>query len=116
MPARATGDEVWALADAVGDRWRTLVLTSAFAGLRWGELVGLQRGDIDLDTATATVERQIVEVGSRQIVGPPQTDVGLGTVALPMVLVPELRTHLEQFVGDDSTAVRVESRQLPHRD
>ena len=99
-----TGDEVWALADAIGDRWRTLVLTSAFAGLRWGELMGLQRGDIDVDAATITVERQVIEVGSQQIVGPPKTDAGNRTVAVPMVLVPELRTHLAEYVGPEATA------------
>ena len=76
-----TGDEVWALADAIGNRWRTLVLTSAFAGLRWGELMGLQRADIDIDAATITVARQVLEVGSQQIEGPPKTDAGLRTVA-----------------------------------
>jgi integrase len=99
-----TGDEVWALADAIGERWRTLVLTSAFAGLRWGELMGLQRADIDLDAATIRVERQVLEVGSEQIEGPPKTEAGRRTVALPMVLVPELRAHLEQFVGPEPTA------------
>jgi integrase len=101
-----TGDEVWALADEIGKRWRTIVLTSAFAGLRWGEPMGLQRGDIDLDAATITVERQVVEVGREQIEGPPKTEAGRRTIALPMVLVPELRTHLAEFV-DDEPAARV---------
>jgi len=98
-----TGDEVWALAELVDDRWRALVLTSAFAGLRWGELMGLQRGDIDLDEATITVERQVLEVGKEQIEGPPKTDACLRTIALPMVLVPELRRHLDRFTGSEAT-------------
>ncbi len=99
-----TGDEVWWLAEVVPARWRALVLTSAFAGLRWGELIGLQRADIDLAEATITVERQVVEVGRLQIDGPPKTEAGQRVVALPMVLVPELRTHLSQYVADEPTA------------
>jgi integrase len=96
-----SGDEVWALADSVGVRWRALVLTSAFAGLRWGELVGLERGDINLEDATITVERQVVEVGSEQQVGPPKTEAGRRTIAMPMVLAPEIRDHLDRFTGPD---------------
>ena len=99
-----TGDEVWALADEVGERWRTLVLTSAFAGLRWGELMGLQRRDIDLSAATIRVERQVLEVGGHLQEGPPKTDAGRRTVAVPMVLVPELRTHLDRFTGPEATS------------
>lgn len=99
-----SGDEVWTLADAVEHRWRALVLTSAFAGLRWGELLGLRRGDIDLDDATITVERQIIEVGKQQIEGPPKTDAGLRTIAIPAVLAPILRDHLDTYVDDDEHA------------
>src|SRR3954465_13868816 len=34
----ATPEQVHALAEPVGDRWATLVLTAAYSGLRWGEL------------------------------------------------------------------------------
>jgi integrase len=39
----ATVDEVAELADAVGPRYRVLVLLAAFGGRRWGELAGLRR-------------------------------------------------------------------------
>jgi Phage integrase, N-terminal SAM-like domain len=45
--------EVYALADAVGPRYRALVLLACFCGLRWGELAALRRCDID--TAAAIV-------------------------------------------------------------
>jgi hypothetical protein len=38
--------QVAALADAIGPRYRALVLVAACGGLRWGELVGLHvKGD-----------------------------------------------------------------------
>jgi hypothetical protein len=41
--------EVYALADAVGLRYRALILLAAFSSLRWGELVALRPDDSDLD-------------------------------------------------------------------
>jgi integrase len=38
----ATVAQIAALAEAVGDRYRALVLVAAYGGLRWGELVGLK--------------------------------------------------------------------------
>ncbi|MAT04931.1 MAG: site-specific integrase [Acidimicrobiaceae bacterium] len=99
-----SGDEVWQLADLVDDRWRALVLTSAFCGLRWGELMGLQRGDVDLGAATVRVERQVIEVDGEQVEGPPKTDAGRRTVAMPLPLVPELRRHLETYTAPDPAA------------
>jgi len=51
--------QVYALADAVGPRYRTLILLACFCGLRWGELAGLQRGDIDTERRTIRVARQL---------------------------------------------------------
>src|SRR3954452_22819583 len=41
------------------------VLLALWAHLRIGEILGLQRGDIDLDAGTLTVHRQVVEVRGR---------------------------------------------------
>jgi integrase len=100
-----TGDEVWRLADAIEPRFRALVLTAAFVGLRWGELIGLQRADVDLDARVVHVERQLVEVDGQLVAGPPKTAAGIRTVAVPPALVPELRAHLEQFVGAEPASL-----------
>jgi integrase len=44
----AAVSQVYALADAVPERIRALVLLGAFSSLRWGELVNLRRIDVDL--------------------------------------------------------------------
>jgi integrase len=44
----ATVAQVAALADAIGPRYRALVLVAAYGGLRWGELVGLRVTRVDL--------------------------------------------------------------------
>ena len=58
-----TVDAVLALADAIQDRYRALILLATFGSLRWGELMGLRKSDIDLDEATVTIERSVAEVG-----------------------------------------------------
>ena len=44
--------QVYALADAVGTRYRALVLLACFCGLRWGEMAALRRSDIDINAGT----------------------------------------------------------------
>ncbi len=50
-----TVEQVWELADTVEPRYRALVLTAAFTGLRRGELFGLTRARVDLLDRTVTV-------------------------------------------------------------
>lgn len=51
----ATVEQVFALADAIGIRWRPMVLLDAFASMRPEELAELRRSDIDLDTGSVRV-------------------------------------------------------------
>jgi hypothetical protein len=44
-----TVTQAYALADAVGLRYRALILLAAFTSLRWAELAALRPSDIDLD-------------------------------------------------------------------
>lgn len=54
--------QVYALADATEQRHRALVLLAMFSSLRWSELGGLRRRDIDLTKGTVEVTRQLIEV------------------------------------------------------
>jgi integrase len=98
--------QVWALAGAVPDRFRALVLTAAFAGLRFGELAGLSRDCIDLDAGTITIRRALVQRddGSTAL-GPPKSDAGRRTFAIPAALVPELTAHLDHYVAPNADAL-----------
>ena len=79
------------LADAMEPRLRCLVLLGGFAGMRSGELLGLQRRDIDPLHRTVTVERQAHELtGLGRVLTPPKSEAGRRTVALPLfVLHPQ---------------------------
>lgn len=93
----ATVDQLAELANAVQPRYRALVLTAAYAGLRWGELAGLRRRRVNLLHATITVAEQLTEVNGRLEVGPPKTEAGRRAVALPAFLVVELEQHLASW-------------------
>lgn len=98
--------QVWELADVVEARFRALVLTAAFTGLRRGELFGLTRRRVDLLHRTITVveQRQQLRDGTL-VIGPPKTAAGVRTVALPGPLVPELETHLTTYCWADANAL-----------
>jgi len=93
----ATVDQVHDLAAAAPEDARVLVLTAAFAGLRWGELAGLRRRRVDLLRKTITVAEQVTEVNGHLTTGPPKTEAGLRTVALPAFLAAALEAHLERW-------------------
>jgi integrase len=93
-PILSVGD-VYLLADAVGDRYRALVLLTAFGSLRWGEVIALRRCDLDLAARTVRIERQLTEVrGAGLVLGQPKSDAGRRTVHLPEAIIPVLRHHL----------------------
>lgn len=100
-----TLEHVFELADAVKPRYRALVLSAAFSGLRRGELFGLRREHVDLDHGTVIVEEQRQQLSSGEhIVGPPKSDAGMRTVALPPEAFEPLVVHLERFVGPEPMA------------
>lgn len=92
--------EVYALADAVDPRWRALVLLAAFCGLRFGELAALRHAGVDLLHSTVTVAASVAELpGGIRHIGPPKSDAGRRTIAIPDVIVPDLEDHLARYAG-----------------
>lgn len=90
------------LADAIGDRYRALVLVAGFAGLRTGESLGLRRADVDLLHGEIRVTAQAQEIaGSGRVVLAPKSDAGRRVVAIPAVVVNALDAHLSTFTPPD---------------
>ena len=88
--------QVYALADAIGPRYRALILLATFASLRWAELAALTPNDIDLDACTVRVTRQInYPPGGGHSFGPPKSRAGRRVVSFPDLIVPDLRAHLD---------------------
>nr|MDP9020188.1 site-specific integrase [Actinomycetota bacterium] len=90
----ATMAELAALAEAVPDRYRAMVLVAGLCGLRLGELCALRWEDVDLAAAAITVRRKRLRLASGEVIeDDPKSRAGRRTVALPAVLVAELERH-----------------------
>jgi integrase len=109
--------QVYTLANSVGQRYQALVLLAMFSSLRWGELAGLRRCDIDLEARTVRVVRQLTEISGRGIeFGPPKSRAGSRTVPIPALIIPVIRWHLSCFAQDgDEGLVFTSPKGLPLR-
>ncbi len=93
------------LADAIEPRLRLLVLIAGFRTLRPGELLGLQRQDVDLLHRTIRVERQTQEVTGGWVVVPnAKSEAGKRVLTLPAPIADELAEHLDLYVAPEPDA------------
>lgn len=87
---RLTDNEVRALCDAATPRYRAIVTTLAWTGLRVSEALALRWEDVDFDRREIHVGHQLEANGN---VKRPKTRAGVRTVPLLPVLERELRAH-----------------------
>jgi integrase len=80
-------DEIKALLDACDDDMRPIVMAAIYTGLRQGELLGLQWGDVELNTGKLHVRRAFTFGDFRE----PKTRAGRRVVDMPATLVAELK-------------------------
>jgi integrase len=86
------------LLPAVPVRYRTLVATAAFTGLRWGEVIGLCTNAVDLDAGVVQVIRTVVEVaGTSSFKQFPKSRAGRRSVPLPRWVTTMLREHINTY-------------------
>jgi integrase len=100
--------EVGALAQAMPENLRIVVLLAAWCQLRRGELLGLRRQDIDLLHGRLSVEvTRTKTMAGDMIVKDPKTDEGKRTMSVPANVIPALTAHLDKFVasGPDSPVI-----------
>jgi integrase len=83
-----TKDEIRAMLGAAAGRWRPLIVTAIFTGLRASELRGLTWDDVNLKAETLTV-RQRADRWNR--IGSPKSAAGKRTVPLAEMVVNTLR-------------------------
>lgn len=98
----ATLAEVRAMAAGMPERLRVAVWLAATCALRLGEVLGLQRRDLDLEDqeqAVLHVRRQwLMKTPGHPEYADPKAG-SAGTVAIPAAIVPMLIEHLDRFVG-----------------
>lgn len=90
-------EAVEAVADAVGIKYRPLVILGAGAGLRVGEALGLRVDSIDFLRRQLTVTQQAVTVRRVTSLAPPKTSASVRTVPLADFVVGELAEYVKRF-------------------
>ena len=70
---------------------RTLLYLFAYTGMRRGEVLGLQWGDIDFDNKRINVERAVSFTSNKPIIGKPKSEAGNRCVPL----LAQLAEHLQ---------------------
>jgi len=83
-----TPGEIRAIVAHLQGRWRPLLLTAIFTGLRASELRGLQWSDVDLKKAELHVRRRADKFNT---IGKPKSASGQRPVPMPPILVNTLR-------------------------
>ncbi|WP_019932267.1 tyrosine-type recombinase/integrase [Nocardia sp. BMG111209] len=97
--------QVFALAAAVPDRYRVLILLTAFDSLRWGEVSALTRADFSEGAETVRIAKAFVELpGKGLVVSSPKSRAGIRTLTVPEALRADVLAHLETYVGTDPAA------------
>lgn len=91
--------ELEALLAAAPPEHRTLLLTAAGTGLRWGELAALEVASLDLLRRRLQVSRTLSDVNGALSFGPPKTASSYRSVSLPPTLVTALDRHLREHRG-----------------
>jgi integrase len=94
-----TPEEINTLADAVPPRYRVLILTASYLGLRWGECAGLKAEDLDLDHGFAVIHRTLSEVSGRLHEVP--TKGKPAVIPLPRFLCDELNEQIVRYGGEE---------------
>lgn len=108
-----TREEVKALVAALSGRWRPILLTAIFAGLRSSELRGLRWQDVDLDARTISVHQRADEFGE---IGRPKSEAGERTIPVPPMVVNALKEwklgYSRPVIGrdDEGNAIREDAR------
>jgi integrase len=92
--------EVARLADVLDPRYRALIFSAAYTGLRWGELAGLRRHRLDLLGGTVRVVEALSETNGHVALGPTKTRAHR-TVSLPPFLVEMLSDHVDTYASTD---------------
>ncbi|MEU6947794.1 tyrosine-type recombinase/integrase [Streptomyces sp. NPDC046316] len=94
----ATVEQVDALAEAVGIRWRLMVYLGAYGPMRPEEQAELRRKDVDVDNVTIVIRKAAPELATgKRVEGPTKSEAGKRVVVLPEFLRTDLQRHMDWY-------------------
>jgi integrase len=97
-------DEVQLLAEHLEERARTVFILGVTTGLRIGEILGLQVGDVNLSDGIITVQRSV----SRGEVDTTKTEGSNRRVPIPPILMGVLHAQVQQTTASSVSRVTAE--------
>jgi integrase len=101
----ATVAECQAAIDATPEEYRCAILLGAWGQLRRGEVLALQRRDVDLESGSVTISRAwLVTEKGKAILGEPKSDAGKRSLYLPAHVQKALTAHLKAYVVKEQDA------------
>lgn len=111
-----TTEQVHALADAMPERYRALVLVSAGLGLRQGEACGLTVDRVDFLRRQVRIDRQLLTPSAGPCTfGPVKTSSSNRVLVLPAVVGEVLAAHLARFPAGADGLIFTSSTEAPIR-
>ena len=95
-----TWEQSMALAEAHAERFQAMIYLAVDSGMRWGELIGLQRKNLDLANRRVRVVDQLV----RPVDGAfhrtqPKTSASIRSITISRMTAEILASHLERYAG-----------------
>lgn len=114
-PATATLAEVATIRAALPGQYRSALDLGLWCSLRIGEVIGLQRDDVDLQSAVVHVRRAVGRTRAGLEVGLPKSRAGTRTVTVPANMLPDLAAHLATFAAPGRTGWMFPSSSDPAR-
>lgn len=85
MPSK---DELKAIVNCAEGRWRPIIVTAVFSGMRGSELRGLKWEDVDLRASVIKIRRRVDSWGE---FGPPKSKAGKRDIPVPPIVANMLR-------------------------
>ncbi|MGW1835846.1 site-specific integrase [Streptomyces sp. NPDC002067] len=94
----ATVEQVDALADVMGPRWRLMVYIAAYGPARPEEQAALRRPDVDLENVGVWIRTAEPELTTgRRVPGDPKSAAGKRFIVLPEFMAVDLKRHLDWY-------------------
>jgi integrase len=96
--------ELGTLTAAMPERLRLMVTLASWCALRFGEIVELRRGEVDVGAEVIRIRRAAVRTKGAYSITTPKSDAGVRDVAIPPHVIPLIEAHLAKYVdrGRDS--------------
>lgn len=102
----ATAAEVQTMLATIRPEWAAMVQLGLWTGLRYGEIVGLRRRDIDLDRKVVVLEEAIARTRSEGTIRKdPKSAAGVRRQRIPANLTKTLKHHLADHTGRSRDAL-----------